>query len=118
MSRFQEMHDSTLTRSTLSDSKLVKDRMKSRLTLTNESHAISDVFQKSPIEQVIRKISSDDATKMQNDLRKVRISRYQNRSSLDILRLLQDSPELESVQFFSSDDRTVTFIVRLKHAVR
>lgn len=118
MSRFQEMHDSTLSRSTLSDSKLLKDRMKSLLNrAASESQSISNVFQKSPVEQVLRKIDSDDATKMQNDLWKVRISRYLGKSSLDMLRSLKDSPALESAQFFTDDEQTVTFLVRLANAI-
>lgn len=119
MSRFQEMHDSTLSRSTLSDSKLMKDRLKTRFSKQlSESQIISNVFQKSPIEQVLRKIDSDDATKMQNDLWKVRISRYLGKSSLDMLRSLKDSPALESAQFFTDDEQTVTFLVRLTNEVR
>lgn len=117
MSRFQEMHDSSLKRSTLSDEKLVKDRLNARTRLSNESGPASNVFQKSPIDQILRKIHADDAIKMQNDLWKVRIARYLGKSSLDILRLLKDSPELESAQFFSDDEQTVTFIVRLANAV-
>lgn len=54
---------------------------------------------------------------MQNDLWKARISRYQGQSSLDVLRLLQDSEELESAQFFSDDDKTITFVVSLANEV-
>lgn len=115
MSRFQEMHDSTLSRSTLSDSKLLKDRMKNRFfKRSSDSQSISNVFQKSPVEQVLRKIDSNDATKMQNDLWKVRIARYLGKSSLDMLRSLKDSPALESAQFFTDDEQTVTFLVKLK----
>lgn len=47
MSRFQEMHDSTLSRSTLSDSKLMKDRLKTRFSKQlSESQTISNVFSK------------------------------------------------------------------------
>lgn len=118
MSRFQEMHDSTLSRSTLSDSKLMKDRLKNRFSKQlSESQTISNVFQKSPVEQVLRKIDAEDATKMQNDLWKVRISRYLGKSSLDMLRQLKNSSALESAQFFAEDDRTVTFVVRLANAI-
>lgn len=118
MSRFQEMHDSTLSRSTLSDSKLMKDRLKNRFSKQlSESQTISNVFQKSPVEQVLRKIDAEDATKMQNDLWKVRISRYLGKSSLDMLRQLKNLSALESAQFFAEDDRTVTFVVRLANAI-
>ena len=118
MSRFQEMHDSMLSRSTLSDSKLMKDRLKTQFSRrSSDSHQISNVFQTSPVEQVLRKIDTEDATKMQNDLWKVRISRYLGKSSLDMLRQLKNSSALESAQFFAEDDRTVTFIVRLANAI-
>ena len=117
MSRFQEMHDSLLKRSTLSDSKLAKDRLNVLTHLSNESGPASNVFQKSPIDQILRKIHAEDAIKMQNNLWKVRIARYLGKSSLDILRLLKDSPELESAQFFSDDERTVTFIMRLANEI-
>lgn len=117
MSRFQEMHDSLLKCSTLSDEKLVKDRLNVQTRLSNESAPASNVFQKSPVDQILRKIHTDDAIKMQNNLWKVRIARYLGKSSLDILRLLKDSPELESAQFFSDDNRTLTLIVRLANEV-
>lgn len=117
MSRFQEMHDSLLKRSTLSDSKLAKDRLNVRTHLSNESGPASNVFQKSPIDQILRKIHADDATKMQNGLWKVRISRYANASSLDVIRLLRDSDQIESAQFFEEDNHTLTLIVRLSDEV-
>lgn len=118
MSRFQEMHDSMLSRSTLSDSKLMKDRLKTRFSKrSSDSQSISNVFQNSPVEQVLRKIDSNDATKMQNDLWKVRISRHLNKSSLDMLRSLKDSPALESAQFFTDNEQTVTFLVRLTNKI-
>ena len=114
---FQELHDSMLSRSTLSDSKLIKDRMQSRSNRSFAGLTITNVFQTSPVDQILRKIRSNDAIKMQNDLWKARISRYQGQSSLDVLRLLQDSEELESAQFFSDDDKTITFVVSLANEV-
>lgn len=114
---FQELRDSMMSRSTLSDSKLINDRMNSRSNKSFSGRTISNVLQKSPVEQVLRKIDREDAIKMQNALWKVRISRYQGQSSLDTLRILKDSEELESAQFFSDDDKTITFVVRLKNAV-
>lgn len=114
---FQELHNSMLSRSTLSDSKLIKDRMNSRSNKSFSGLTISNVSQTSPVDQILRKIRSDDAIKMQNDLWKARISRYQGQSSLDVLRILQDSEELESAQFFSEDDKTITCIVRLANAI-
>lgn len=114
---FQELRDSMMSRSTLSDSKLINDRMNSRSNKSFSGRTISNVLQKSPVEQVLRKIDREDAIKMQNALWKVRISRYQGQSSLDTLQILKDSEELESAQFFSDDDKTITFVVRLKNAV-
>ena len=117
MSRFQEMHDSLLKRSTLSDEKLLNDRLNVRTHLSNESGPATNVFQKSPIDQILSKIRAEDATKMQNDLWKVRISKYADASSLDVIRLLQDSDQIESAQFFEEDDHTLTLIVRLSDEV-
>lgn len=114
---FQELRDSMMSRSTLSDSKLINDRMQSRSNKSFSGRTISNVSQKSPVEQVLRKIDREDAIKMQNALWKVRISRYQGQSSLDTLRILKDSEELESAQFFSDDDKTITFVVRLANAI-
>ena len=117
MSRFQEMHDSLLKRSTLSDEKLLNDRLNVRTHLSNESGPASNIFQKSPIDQILRKIHADDATKMQNGLWKVRISKYANASALDVIRLLRDSDQIESAQFFEEDNHTLTLIVRLSDEV-
>ena len=114
---FQELRDSMMSRSTLSDSKLINDRMQSRSNRSFAGLTITNVFQTSPVDQILRKIRSNDAIKMQNDLWKARISRYQGQSSLDVLRLLQDSEDLESAQFFSDDDKTITFVVRLANEV-
>lgn len=117
MSDLAELHDSLLKRSTLSDSKIVKDRQRSRLTLSNKSRSISHVFQTPSVDQLMKKIQSDDATKMQNDFWKVRISKTSNDSTLDVVRKLNDSELVESAQFFEEDDHTLTMIVRLKDEV-
>lgn len=117
MSNLAELHDSMLKRSTLSDTKIVKDRSRSRLTLSNKSQSISNVFQKSSVEQVIRKIQSDDAMKMQNDLWKVRISKNPNDSNIDVVRKLNDSDLVESAQFFEEDKHSLTLIVKLSDEV-
>lgn len=117
MSNLADLHDSLLKRSTLSDTKIIKDRSRSRLMLSNESRSISDVFQKSSVEQVIQTINSNDAIKMQNDLWKVRISKTED-SSIDTVRQLQNSDQIESAQFFEEDNHTLTMIVRLTDAVR
>lgn len=117
MSNLAELHDSLLKRSTLSDTKIIKDRSRSRLILSNKSRSISHVFQNPSVDQVIRKIKSNDATKMQNDFWKVRISKTSNDSTIDVVRKLNDSELVESAQFFEEDDHTLTMIVRLKDEV-